>query len=499
MSNGPITNASVKVVCPATAMQLHGVFQQLIPKSQLGSGKDSTIIVLQLSDLKRLFGDLPVASFYIIDGDYLSYIALRSDHASDGGEIFANFFHLDQDLLDKAISESETCGFWSIGNFTEDVNVGDVYGVLPKLRMKILIPSENFPTSPVSKCVALIEDYEDWKQANVEYKFDGSTAKWVPNTDPVEEIVEKKRIHLKDIPLNTRNGRRLVRNSIEEALVTLTDLHMRSASQLSFDEWMTQSQGVHMKALRDLEVIDIMSDEQYVEAMVTFKKAEAQAYHSQAVKDKKTDLHLFDWVLENFGQEFNDLGRKEAEAEVQDFNMEPSPADAEGDSMKLPTGDDEFIPAVFLVTFDGTIVEDQQPLIGPESPFALPTLRKLIELGHQVIIFSWRQNKERQEMLDYLRTSNVVIAGSTTEFPADGIVITEEWLDSVHEEHREHVVDYFIDHRQFAAPMIQISGRTNGGNTFYWGDLVSQLAENGYLSDDDIQEIMVNMDPEANQ
>ena len=494
MNNSPITNAKVSVICPSTALNIHAAIQQIIPASQQGIGRDSTIVVLQRADLARLFNDgTPVTSFYVLENGIVSYISLRNDKG-DETELFANFIQLNQDLVDKVFAEKPTAtSTYSLEHFIYDIE--KEYEVLPTLRMRVLIPSETFPASPVAECVTVLDD-NTWKQTNVMFKWDAASIHWIGNDEPVKEIIEKKRLHLKDIPLNTRNGRRLVRNSIEEALVTLTDLHMRSASQLSFDEWMTQSQGVHMKALRDLEIIDSLSDEEYVEAMVTFKKAEAQAYHSQAIKNKSTDLHLFDWVLENFGQEFNDLGRKEAQAEIMDVPVS-------NDEVPAEEGDEEFIPAVFLVSFDGCVVEDQLPIIGPESPFSIPTLKKLIQKGHQVIILTDRVGLPHEELVDFFKRSEIAVLGSVNSMTANGIIFPGE-ISFFDEETRKAItytimVDYLIDHRQFAAPMVQISGRANHGSTLYWGDLVSQLVEENYLTEEDVEDIKNTMDPEANQ
>ena len=39
---------------------------------------------------------------------------------------------------------------------------------------------------------------------------------------------------------------------------------------------------------------------------------------------------------------------------------------------------------IIAVDFDGTIVEHQYPAIGPEKPFAIETLKKLVEEQHRV-------------------------------------------------------------------------------------------------------------------
>ena len=43
---------------------------------------------------------------------------------------------------------------------------------------------------------------------------------------------------------------------------------------------------------------------------------------------------------------------------------------------------------IIAVDFDGTIVEHRYPEIGREIPFAVETLKKLIEDRHQLILLS---------------------------------------------------------------------------------------------------------------
>lgn len=42
---------------------------------------------------------------------------------------------------------------------------------------------------------------------------------------------------------------------------------------------------------------------------------------------------------------------------------------------------------VIAVDFDGTIVEHKYPCIGKEIPFAISTLKRLLEEGHRIILY----------------------------------------------------------------------------------------------------------------
>ena len=59
------------------------------------------------------------------------------------------------------------------------------------------------------------------------------------------------------------------------------------------------------------------------------------------------------------------------------------------------------------VDFDGTIVENQYPKIGPEIPGALNTLRELEDLGHQIILCQVRKGRYLDQAVEYCRENGV--------------------------------------------------------------------------------------------
>lgn len=56
---------------------------------------------------------------------------------------------------------------------------------------------------------------------------------------------------------------------------------------------------------------------------------------------------------------------------------------------------------LIAVDFDGTIVEHEYPKIGRERPFATQTLKKLVEDGHRLILWTIRHGETLQEALDW--------------------------------------------------------------------------------------------------
>ena len=53
------------------------------------------------------------------------------------------------------------------------------------------------------------------------------------------------------------------------------------------------------------------------------------------------------------------------------------------------------------VDFDGTIVTHKYPEIGEEMPFAIDTMKALINEGHKLILWSVREGKLLQEAVDW--------------------------------------------------------------------------------------------------
>lgn len=62
---------------------------------------------------------------------------------------------------------------------------------------------------------------------------------------------------------------------------------------------------------------------------------------------------------------------------------------------------------VIAVDFDGTIVEHRYPEIGREVPFAIETLKKLIEDRHRLVLWTVREGKLLDEAVEYCRKRGV--------------------------------------------------------------------------------------------
>lgn len=92
------------------------------------------------------------------------------------------------------------------------------------------------------------------------------------------------------------------------------------------------------------------------------------------------------------------------------------------------------------VDFDGTIVDHRYPQIGKEKPFAIKTLIKLQEEGHQLILWSVREGRLLDEAVDFCRERGL-------EFYAVNKDYDEEVAEKNRNFSRKLKVDLFIDDR----------------------------------------------------
>ena len=91
------------------------------------------------------------------------------------------------------------------------------------------------------------------------------------------------------------------------------------------------------------------------------------------------------------------------------------------------------------VDFDGTIVEHRYPAIGKEIPFATETLRRLIDDGHKLILWSVREGELLDEAVAWCEKRGVHFYAVNKDFE-------DEQLDKSHFS-RKIKARVFIDDR----------------------------------------------------
>ncbi len=92
------------------------------------------------------------------------------------------------------------------------------------------------------------------------------------------------------------------------------------------------------------------------------------------------------------------------------------------------------------VDFDGTIVEDQYPKIGPEIPFATDTLKMLIKDRHRIILWTVREGETLEQAVEWCRARGVEFYAVNRDYP-------EETVQNNQHFSRKLKVDKFIDDR----------------------------------------------------
>lgn len=124
------------------------------------------------------------------------------------------------------------------------------------------------------------------------------------------------------------------------------------------------------------------------------------------------------------------------------------------------------------VDFDGTIVEHKYPAIGKEIPFAIDTLKMLINDRHRLILWSVREGQLLDEAVEWCRERGVEFWAVNRDYP-------EETTDNNQHFSRKLKADIFIDDRN-------IGGLPDWGTIYRmikhhetWNDLLNEAEANG--------------------
>lgn len=126
---------------------------------------------------------------------------------------------------------------------------------------------------------------------------------------------------------------------------------------------------------------------------------------------------------------------------------------------------------IIAVDFDGTIVEHKYPAIGKEIPFAIDTLKMLINDRHRLILWSVREGQLLDEAVEWCRERGVEFWAVNRDYP-------EETTDNNQHFSRKLKVDIFIDDRN-------IGGLPDWGTIYRmikhhetWNDLLNEAETN---------------------
>lgn len=76
---------------------------------------------------------------------------------------------------------------------------------------------------------------------------------------------------------------------------------------------------------------------------------------------------------------------------------------------------------VIAVDFDGTIVEHKYPQIGKEVPFAIATLKMLVNERHRIILWTVRKGELLDEAVEWCRQRGVEFYAVNKNFPEENV------------------------------------------------------------------------------
>lgn len=92
------------------------------------------------------------------------------------------------------------------------------------------------------------------------------------------------------------------------------------------------------------------------------------------------------------------------------------------------------------VDFDGTIVRHRYPEIGEEIPFAVETLKMLVEERHRLILWTVREGLLLEDAVEWCRERGLEFYAINRDFPEEDITRNESFT-------RKLKVDLWIDDR----------------------------------------------------
>ena len=123
---------------------------------------------------------------------------------------------------------------------------------------------------------------------------------------------------------------------------------------------------------------------------------------------------------------------------------------------------------IIAVDFDGTIVSHMYPKIGIENPSAIRVLKKLIEQGHQLILWTMRSGEPLNEAVAYCEERSISFLGVNSNPDQSS------WTTSP-----KQYADLYIDDAALGCPT-QFDPNTQR-QWVNWRDVEAILIRTGYL------------------
>lgn len=130
---------------------------------------------------------------------------------------------------------------------------------------------------------------------------------------------------------------------------------------------------------------------------------------------------------------------------------------------------------IIAVDFDGTIVKHRYPAIGEEIPFAIDTLKMLINDRHRLILWTVREGELLEEAINWCRQRGIEFYAVNKDYPEETTSNNEYFS-------RKLKVDVWIDDRN-------LGGLPDWGTIYRmisqhktWDDIINEEIKNNQLT-----------------
>ncbi len=124
---------------------------------------------------------------------------------------------------------------------------------------------------------------------------------------------------------------------------------------------------------------------------------------------------------------------------------------------------------IIAIDFDGTLVEHKYPLIGPDVPLAFDTLKRLMNCGHKLILYTMRSGKELDDAVKHCEKRGVKFWGINNN-PTQLECFTASPKVYAH---------MYIDDAALGCPLT--TQVPVGRQSVNWSEVVDRLCENATL------------------
>ena len=122
------------------------------------------------------------------------------------------------------------------------------------------------------------------------------------------------------------------------------------------------------------------------------------------------------------------------------------------------------------VDFDGTVVEHMYPKIGKTVPESVNVLKRLVEAGHRIILYTMRSDEALKEAIDWYKEHDIPLFGINYS-PGQ-----KSWTNSP-----KIYGNIYIDDAALGTPLLQPD--PNGRPYVDWYKIETLLIEYGALPD----------------